>query len=62
MSDEEKLGRLPGGKLRQTMKRKTSNLVKKHMDKFQKPVTHVDRKKLDKIKKCRKKIKTEEHE
>jgi len=42
------------------MKRKINNLVKKHMDKFQKPSTHVDRKKLDKLKKCRKKVKVEE--
>ena len=44
------------------MKRKFKNLVKKHMEKLHKPVTHVDKKKRDKIKKCRKKIKTEEHE
>jgi len=50
------------GKLRRPMKRKLNNLVKKHMDKLQKPVTHVDRKKLDKLKKCRKKVKVEEHE
>jgi len=44
------------------MKRKLNNLVKKHMEKFQKPSTHVDRKKLDKIKKCRERIKEEQHE
>ena len=44
------------------MKRKINNLVKKHMNKFQKPVTHVDKKKRDKLKKCRTKIKIEEHE
>lgn len=41
------------------MKRKINNFVKKHMDKFQKPSTHVDRKKRDKVKRCRKKIKVE---
>tara|TARA_R100000306_G_C4264596_1_gene87017 strand:- start:293 stop:481 length:189 start_codon:yes stop_codon:yes gene_type:complete len=48
------------GKLRKTMERKINNFVKKHMEKFHKPVTHVDRKKRDKIQKCRKKIKIEE--
>ena len=41
------------------MERKINNLVKKHMEKFHKPVTHVDKKKRDKIQKCRKKIKVE---
>lgn len=41
------------------MERKINNFVKKHMEKFHKPVTHVDRKKRDKIQKCRKKIKVE---
>jgi len=38
------------------IEKKINNFVKKQMEKFHKPVTHVDKKKRDKIKKCREKM------
>ena len=40
--------------------KKINNFVKKYMDRLHKPVTHVDKKKRDKINKCREKIKVED--
>jgi|TARA_R110000765_G_C18956874_1_gene609061 hypothetical protein len=50
------------GRLRMIMKKikKINNFVKKYMDRLHKPVTHVDKKKRDKINKCREKIKVED--
>ena len=43
------------------MKKKPNNFVKKHMDQLHKPRTHVDKKKRDSAKKCRKVLTTKEY-